>query len=167
MAFIQQGCTCTGSSSWLPLLNFLYFYFFRKPSRKNSDYFKQIKYWGTSWKDSKDTKLCFIFRIARTFPIQSFWNIHLVWNDRQAYGCYACNWDLLCWAPYKFSIYSNFCMLSLTIYSIDMKKRKAPSWKKKMKTECVFWITWRAVRYLIYSYFTYLWRKKNEVPENV
>lgn len=64
--------------------------------------------------------------------------MHLVWNDRQAYGCYACNWDLLWWAPYKFSIYSNFCMLSLTIYSIDMKKRKSPSWKKKNgDTMCV------------------------------
>lgn len=131
MAFIQWGCTCTGSSSWLPLFNF--FFLSRRPSRKNSDYFKQIQYWGTSWNDSKDTKLCFIFRIAFTFLIQSFWNIHLVWNDRQAYGCYICNWDLPCWAPDKFPIYSNFCMSSLTIYSNYVKKIKAPSWKKKRR----------------------------------
>lgn len=134
---------------YLCCIFFFLFFLFSKPSRKNSDYFKQIQHWGTSWNESKDTKLCFSFRIACTFLIQSFWNIHLVWNDRQAYSCYACNWDLLCWAPYKFPIYSNFCMLSLTIYSMKWKTEKLlPG--KKMKTECsglyvsgfcMFWIT--------------------------
>lgn len=154
-----------GYLCWIFFFFFLFF-LFRKLSRKNSDYFKQIQYWGISWNGSKDTKLCFISRIACTFLMQSFWNIHLVWNDRQAYGCYSCNWDLLCWAPYKFPIYSNFCMLSLTIYSNDMKKRKALSWKKNEDRMCVLDYM-KSSKIPNLQVFHLLMEKKNEVPENV
>lgn len=72
MAFIQWSCTRIG---WSSRLSRIFVFLFRKPSRKNSDYSKQIQYGGTSWNDRKDTKLCFICRIACTYPTQSFWNI--------------------------------------------------------------------------------------------
>lgn len=50
-------------------------------------------------------------------------------------------------------------VLSVTLYSIDTEKKNLLSGKVK-KGERVFWITLRALRYLIYSYFTCLWRKK-------
>lgn len=57
-------------------------------------------------------------------------------------------------------------MLSLTIYSNDMKKRKALSWKKNEDRMCVLDYM-KSSKIPNLQVFHLLMEKKNEVPENV
>lgn len=57
-------------------------------------------------------------------------------------------------------------MLSLTIYSIDMKKGKAPSWKKIEDRMCVLDYM-KSSKIPNLQLFHLLMEKKNEVPENM
>lgn len=50
-------------------------------------------------------------------------------------------------------------VLSLMVYSIDMKKKKV----RKRKKECVFWSTLRAMSYLIYNYLMYFMEEKKSM----